>query len=46
MICALVFCLHVCLCTIYIPDTQGCQKEDSLALELKLVVSYYVGTGN
>lgn len=40
-----VFRLHTCLCTIYVPGAYKGQKRmlDSLELELQVVGSYHVG---
>lgn len=40
-----MFCLHVCLCTMYMPDSQGGQKKvlDSLKLESQTVENHHVG---
>lgn len=40
ILCIYVFCLHVCLCTTYVPDAQRGQKTESdpLELELKMAV--------
>jgi hypothetical protein len=40
-----MFCLHVCLCTICMPDDGGGQKTVS-NLKLQTVVSHSVGSGN
>ena len=41
------FCLHVCLCTTYMPGAYGVQKRvlDPLELELQTVVSHHVDAG-
>lgn len=42
-----VFCLHVCLCTIYVSGTHIGQKRvlGPLALKLQIVMSHIVGAG-
>jgi hypothetical protein len=47
-LCVLVFCLHICLCTTYLPGTYRGQKMeyDPLDLELQMFVRYHVGAGN
>lgn len=39
-----VFCLHICLCIMYMPSAEGGQKtaSDLLKLELQQVVSHHV----
>lgn len=41
ILCVFVFCLHVCICTIYMPGSHGVQKRvsDPLELELWMVMS-------
>ena len=48
MICVLMFCLHVCLCTMYMPGALGGQNRvaDPLELKLHMVMHYHVGAGN
>lgn len=43
-----MFWLHVCLCTIYVPNALGGQKRvsDNPEVELQIVVSHHVGAGN
>jgi hypothetical protein len=43
-----VFCLCVCLCTVYVPHSQeGLNRvSDSQALELRMFVSHHVGAEN
>jgi hypothetical protein len=47
ILCVWLFCLHVYLCTMYVPGAQGGQKRalDSLELKLQTVVSHSVGAG-
>lgn len=47
ILCLLMFCLHVCMCTVWVPGARGGQKAtDPLELELWVIVSRYVGSGN
>ena len=43
-----MFCLHICLCTMYVLGTGRSQKEvpKPFELELESVVSCHVGAGN
>jgi hypothetical protein len=43
-----MFCLHVCLCTVYMSGALGGGKRalDPLEVELWTVVRYHVGVGN
>lgn len=42
------FCLHICLCTISVPDAYGGLKRvsDALELEIQMAVSCLVNVGN
>jgi hypothetical protein len=41
-------CLHICMCTVYVPGTLRDQKKvsDPLKLKLQMVICQYVGAGN
>lgn len=41
MLCVWLFCLHIYLCTAYVPDAHGGQRQawDLLELELQILVS-------
>ena len=43
-----LFFLHVCLCTVCMPDAHGGQRRalDLLKLELQMVVNHCVGARN
>lgn len=43
-----MFCLHVCVCSMYMPGALGSQKRlsESLELELSMVVSCHMGVKN
>lgn len=48
---SIVFCLHVCLCTMFMAGACGGQKRpvrvlDHKELELQTIVSYHAGSGN
>ena len=47
ILCALVFCLRVCRCTVGMPGALKGQKKvlDPLELEPRMVVRHHVGTG-
>jgi hypothetical protein len=44
----MVFCLHVCLCTMCVPCAHKGQKRasDPLELDFQTVVSHHMGAGN
>lgn len=46
--CVLMFYLHVCLCTVYMPGALGGQNRvaDLLELKLRMAVCHHVGAGN
>jgi hypothetical protein len=41
-----LFCLHVFLCTTYVPGVHKSKKRASLELELQIVVSLHLGASN
>ena len=48
ILCAKVFCLRVCLCTMYVLGALRGQRRmvDPLELELQMVMSLQVNVGN
>ena len=48
ILCVCLLGLHVCMCTICISDASGGQRKaaDLLKLELRMIVSHHVGSGN
>ena len=48
ILCACMFCIHVSICTMCMPDTHVVQKrvKGPLELELGIIVSCHVGAGN
>lgn len=48
ILCIGLFCFHMCLCTMCIPEVHGVQKRESgpLELELWMIVSYHVSVRN
>lgn len=43
--CVWLFCMHICLCLICMPDTCRGQKRDPLELNLHMVVSHHICAG-